>query len=299
MRYPNVRQLYKYRALRIRRGNQQVRDRRLIDSITDEGIWVPHPDSFNDPFDCNLRPPRLGQEFDEKLAQIIANMESNPSQVAAELCSSIADAGGTVPRDIAEKIISGMWSGKLRDISLGHSHEVALDGLWESVKKKIGELGVFCLSEAPDNPLLWAHYADEHRGFCIEFERSELNILGNDKHTFPVRYSKTYPNISMSNLFVTTSSEQKVSDEETLDQTYIGSVLLTKSEHWSYENEWRMIGVGNNILTHYPGRILSIIFGLRMPLVDRKFLKRCYGNGVIYREVVMENGSFSLKLEDV
>jgi|SRR5580658_5344823 hypothetical protein len=30
--------------------------------------------------------------------------------------------------------------------------------------------GVLCLSEAPANLLMWAHYADSHRGFVVEFD---------------------------------------------------------------------------------------------------------------------------------
>lgn len=30
--------------------------------------------------------------------------------------------------------------------------------------------GILCLAEAPDNLLMWAHYADCHRGFVVQFD---------------------------------------------------------------------------------------------------------------------------------
>jgi hypothetical protein len=49
----------------------------------------------------------------------------------------------------------------------------------EEAKKAIKELGVVCLSEINNDILMWSHYADGHTGFCIEFERSEINPTGN------------------------------------------------------------------------------------------------------------------------
>jgi hypothetical protein len=41
------------------------------------------------------------------------------------------------------------------------------------VRKSRFERGVACFSAAADNLLLWAHYADGHRGFCLEFDTSD------------------------------------------------------------------------------------------------------------------------------
>ncbi|MGM3299107.1 DUF2971 domain-containing protein, partial [Bacillus cereus group sp. BC229] len=33
---------------------------------------------------------------------------------------------------------------------------------------------------------MWSHYADQHQGFCVEFNRDKNNSLGSRK-TLPVR----------------------------------------------------------------------------------------------------------------
>jgi len=90
------------------------------------------------------------------------------------------------------------------------------------------QMGVLCLSERYDDLLMWAHYADCHKGFVIEFDsnspffhqrRSENDSL---RHLQAVIYSKERPAI-------------------TLADTDMNELFLTKSEHWAYEKEWRMI----------------------------------------------------------
>jgi len=36
------------------------------------------------------------------------------------------------------------------------------------------KIGIFSLSKKYDDELLWAHYANSHKGFCIEYD---LEIL--------------------------------------------------------------------------------------------------------------------------
>ncbi len=78
-----------------------------------------------------------------------------------------------------------------------------------------------CFSDQWDSLLMWSHYADAHRGFCLQFKYSPEK-LPTDCDFKPVRYSTHYPRIHAARV-----SER----EETL--------LLTKSTDWMYENEWR------------------------------------------------------------
>ncbi len=125
-------------------------------------------------------------------------------------------------------------------------------------------MGVLCLSERHDDLLMWAHYADCHKGFVLEFDsdspffhqsRSEQDSL---RHLEAVLYRKERPAI-------------------TLADTDMSELFLTKSEHWAYEKEWRMIvgladadkvvSEGNEdvCLFEFPAEaIRSVFFGARM-----------------------------------
>lgn len=87
--------------------------------------------------------------------------------------------------------------------------------------------GVFCLSEDWDNIVMWAHYASDHAGCCVGFDTShsffrEAEILPLSQ----VRYTNMRPKFEVS------------------DPDFLRSLILTKSEDWKYEKEWRMCREG-------------------------------------------------------
>jgi hypothetical protein len=111
---------------------------------------------------------------------------------------------------------------------------------------------------------MWAHYADSHQGFIVEFD-SDSPFFNQRKgpedelrHLRKILYSGQRPSLVLS----------EVEDF---------SPFLTKGSDWSYETEWRMmlplstasrvIGDGPTAihLFEYPKcAIRSVIFGCRM-----------------------------------
>lgn len=93
-------------------------------------------------------------------------------------------------------------------------------------------LGVLCLSRSPNQPLMWAHYADSHKGMVIEFDTTHptFNRKRSDVDDFgflrPVTYSKARPEITM----------QALDASDSFDL-----FALTKADPWSYEEEIRLI----------------------------------------------------------
>lgn len=83
------------------------------------------------------------------------------------------------------------------------------------------KIGILCLTEDPLNILMWSHYANNHTGICIGFDRDASPF----NHTKKVIYRGERPKAEFN------------SDPEKL----IDRVLLTKSQHWQYEKEWRVI----------------------------------------------------------
>ena len=77
--------------------------------------------------------------------------------------------------------------------------------------------GVLCLCAVQNDILMWSHYADSHRGICLRFRHFTEAIR--------VDYRTSYPDIS---LFRNT-------------QEAWSKCVLTKSKHWAYEKEWRLI----------------------------------------------------------
>ncbi|EIZ1547604.1 DUF2971 domain-containing protein [Vibrio parahaemolyticus] len=292
MKYPNIKTLYKYRAFRVRNKESNVIDERLINSLLKEEIWISSPDSFNDPFDCNLRPGELGVNWEERLTELVSVFVNSPKKLLEVIRNKHPKLKDS-PDEQVLKIIESMFSDDLHAESMHLFRKSLLDELWTKFKDNVESIGVYSLSETQDNPLLWAHYGDDHKGFCVEYERNEDNLLGNERYTFPVRYSYEYPNISMSDILHLDDLEN--GGNLSAEQTFVGAIMLTKSDHWAYEKEWRIISHGNNMLCDAPGKITSLIFGLRMPEEDRRYLKDKFGDTVRYKEIVMVEGEFRLK----
>jgi hypothetical protein len=93
---------------------------------------------------------------------------------------------------------------------------------------------VACFSECYDSLLMWAHYADGHKGLCLQLEYDSGKLP--DKCFFEkVRYSSHYPEIDVT---------------QTEDISVVKTFYLTKAVEWLYEKEWRLVAPasmkGNN-----------------------------------------------------
>jgi hypothetical protein len=94
------------------------------------------------------------------------------------------------------------------------------------------KLGVLCLSRSANQALMWAHYADSHKGMLIEFDdtHSAFSRRRSDQDEFgflrPVAYSATRPELNM-----------QVLEADQLFEVF----ALTKADQWRYEEEVRLI----------------------------------------------------------
>lgn len=127
----------------------------------------------------------------------------------------------------------------------------AISYIVRSLKQQIR---VACFSENSCSPIMWAHYADSGRGFCIEYEvpiaQSILFGASDGACSFsllPVLYSeKRYDatHIADDQLFLRVAEALGCLnniDTSNTDLLYCIKMALYKSLNWSYEREWRLI----------------------------------------------------------
>ena len=93
---------------------------------------------------------------------------------------------------------------------------------------------VGCLCTDYKNSLMWSHYADSHRGFCIEYDFSGMEEK-NKVLPFPVIYSTEMPKLSLKYVLNRTEKNEQLGTQSLM------SALLTKDMAWEYENEWRLL----------------------------------------------------------
>ena len=93
---------------------------------------------------------------------------------------------------------------------------------------------VFSVSEVKDDILMWAHYAEYHRGAVLAL-RPLPGMRAALREAVPIRYTRDIP--------VMASAEQWANHllgTAPIDfPTFFHAFAFSKSEHWRYEREWR------------------------------------------------------------
>ncbi len=91
-------------------------------------------------------------------------------------------------------------------------------------------MGVLCLTTKPDNILMWAHYAKDHEGICLQFNKKIIEEWAKANATWT-----TFDYVRYSNGFNT------IKDFVDAFPNNMGNFIFKKAEDWRYENEWRIL----------------------------------------------------------
>ena len=122
---------------------------------------------------------------------------------------------------------------------------------------------VFCLStEKCIDFLMFAHYADGHRGFRLTFEvDTDLNLdeIGIFGHGREVIYVNNFP--------------------KNFDLSNIHKSLFIKLDCWSYEGEYRILAKENNRITYDEDRLVEVAFGCKMNQDFEPVIRDWIGHG--------------------
>jgi hypothetical protein len=104
----------------------------------------------------------------------------------------------------------------------------------------LSDYAIFSLSETPRNILMWAHYADEHKGICIGYKKEIFNSLPNKPNTRLGIESYTPVKVNYDNLRPQPTEKSEEDINEIIKKQSILQ-LTTKSDDWLYEKEHRCI----------------------------------------------------------
>lgn len=158
------------------------------------------------------------------------------------------------------------------------------------------EVGIYSLSidkeeqKAVLDELMWAHYANSHKGFCIEYDIDTLmNSLRLDMLDSVDKYSVKYNDIDIN----TFARERAGKDpKETL--------LSFKSPRWKYENEVRLVFDNSGIKSYDPKALKSIYFGLKMSPKDKEIImKGLEGVNVKFYDMIAVSGKYKLQYNQI
>jgi hypothetical protein len=223
-----------YRYLPLGEDKHLQRFRYLISSYT---LRASTPKDFNDPFDC------LIPAFDTN------NVDHN---FLKQLFEVRAECGGECSTEAEQQICDG---------SVTYEN---ITHLKNSIQERIHRARIICFSERNDNILLWSHYANNHRGVCLEFDIGIWKPSNIMLQWFPVIYK---PNNERPEVKLTMESFQATDFAE--------SAIFSKGRCWDYEQEWRLVvdpWGGRDSIKFLPSCLTGVFFGVNTSNKDKKII---------------------------
>jgi Protein of unknown function (DUF2971) len=285
--------LYKYR-------DDSVRTEEII---TNRKVWLAKSATLNDPVEC-----RTGVIPEDWKRRTIRQMEEAQLMGLFGMPPKVPKTLFSYDRARTKKWLRRLkkldFDGKVRELhALFLEHGQRLSNprdLFTTLADQLANVGIFSLSDCPDNQPMWAHYASNHSGLALGFSVAEGSKLANAEHTIPVNYLTERPVFKTRFLqqiaFYNTSSGIESKAKFAFNDPVFRASITTKPPGWSYEREWRYVeDVGG--LYDFPGPLSSVIFGLRMPLDRRDHYRKLIDphNGVrLYEVIVSDQGNFEV-----
>ncbi len=187
---------------------QRYNPEHLADLLTNKRVHCATPGQLNDPWDCR---PWFN----------VSSVLANPDELERCLEAYYKYCPATVPDEFRT-----LYGEMLR--SDPSALRAAVISLSISIQQEIAKRRIYCLTPLPDNVLMWSHYAENHKGVCLEFD-TRVRLF---ETALAVTYRKAYSALP----------------PFTLDPDLVLSSVVTKSDVWAYENEFRVLGLPNRNL---------------------------------------------------
>lgn len=233
------------------------------DTLRNNQIWFSSPRGFNDPFDC-----RRAYDTRNTPEDLIMWKMSLLLKKGFGLTDALVQAEKEMPKSAPE---AEAW--QRRQL--------------EANSRRLANTAVLCLTPICDNPVMWAHYADKHAGICIMFHALDERHVEFIAEARRVDYADRLPVIN----FVKEDFLQIVQ-----------RVFFTKSTHYRYEQEWRIVRYddGPGLKPIPRGLIGAVILGVKMDdaLSDR-VRKACaeYEGDVEIIRAELDPNTFGMRFE--
>lgn len=277
--------LYKYKSFSVE----------SLDLLISDTLFFADPSTFNDPLDC--KPSVMDDINDiEVLKEILYRLIIQKS--TKELNEAAKKIKYTGPRTLEKINILGDMEandiiGRLSsNCQFNDDFEPPEYYFLRQIERHLlagYESGILSLAKEYNCPLMWSHYADQHRGFCFGYNISQAK----NENIQPINYHRKRTITSQQILDMLNGSENAKKEIDNV-------VLLSKAKPWEYEKEWRYInarGLRNSSLD-----LKDVTFGLRFKgsakyAVMQALSQRPYP--VKFYEMKTIHGEFTLERREV
>lgn len=253
------RQLFRYRRV----------NNNALNALKNDEVWGSTILEFNDPYECT--PCYDIEKLKEHLLQMFSYDAIKQTVSLLKTDSMPTAYRRMIPAEAIDLLRQALATCSEDEVAaqLAHANKSSIDkifadwnqiisGFFGGIRQAESETHIACFSECGDSSLMWGHYADSHKGFCLEYDFSTvlqdcaINCASPAKcNNFmlnlpiaPVTYSNyrldatSYlPTVIQGYLQASTNA---LVDIYFLDMLLLAKCQLLKSSDWAYEREWRI-----------------------------------------------------------
>ena len=288
--------LYRYRAFNTKKINDYSYIHQDMINIEKwkfeafEGLVYPSsPLYFNDPYDCEFC-------FQADSLESILDRETYLHLLERRFSLKQEEKNRILYFDNIERAIQIVLQAHGRKLSSSWRNTL-LNGINGCLNKIKDSVRVVCLSEVYDSMLMWSHYAQNHMGYCIEYNFKDEDMYY--KHLHQVIYTKERHAVS------------KIDVDD--DKKFIYETTCHKSDVWSYEKEWRIITPNYNKIMpqklKYPNAkyVLNLkdnikAFYLGAKILDKfknEIIQFGKANGIIVYQMMLSSQTYELQAQKI
>lgn len=228
------------------------------------------------------------------------------------------------PRDLKaafnskEFAVLALLSAKLNPMNISEeaiTEMLHIEGLLDKLQQRVEEMQdseyipllrtflsritVSCFSASGwNNQLMWSHYANSYAGICVEYDFEKIKDFIGFVH--PVSYTTVRPTLSMADLGIA-AADLKSKDrlvKEDVNVERIISYLCCKNKCWQYEDEWRIINIGEENTPQFIKLpcVKSITFGPNVDsLCKRLLLEVCKSKGISCYDLRLNHENYGVE----
>lgn len=253
------------------------------------------PDSFNDPFDCRpvIKSDSNNQELRETLGlliqkRVLAEIKDSLRKAKIKGDKAEAYAMSSANKEVSRILENIAYEATNPEYQCGEQDAENLILTTEVRDELMSQYdrGVCCFASTFNNPLLWSHYADHHRGICVGYSVK--------RHPQPHLHRVVYGGSRV--IRTSTIVRAVLKNDQEAKGDLDRDVLLRKAGGWKYEREMRLFGQRG--LRDSPLLLSDVTFGLRCPEVLKYVVYsalRSRKNDVNFYEIVSGEEEFRLK----
>lgn len=249
-------------------------------------IFPSNPSEFNDPFDCDFL---LGDSFWNSKALKLSLIEVISKKYLITTAEKVFLENADDIWHELENVLRKHY--RIKHSQIAKIQQAVIKNASEIVKDIRERLRIACFSKTKDSVLMWSHYAQNHQGFCIEYD---LNAWDGKGHLRDVRYVDEHNRHRIPSDFMDNAPPDA--------GAAIMEAALYKSNVWNYEQECRLVTVDYNMNVPFTlplkDFITAVYLGSRtIPKYEQEICNHYKGTSIQIYRMKMRTDSYTLEPE--